>query len=257
MLSAVWPHLLLESVQVPLSEEGHASAVALTFRSSTVLVRLEFAADPAGSLDCGSKVLVPAADGQPIVQAGEEVEVANGPATTTVESEVAAQCPVQSPDGMALSGGWQLTGSDAADFEDLATVRSEVLSESGDGVKLSYSQDQELQLARSASSCKPATEGSPGPVAMMSLAPGLVLQRAALAAKSAVGAATPQFNLCQAQNQADITTMPEATIERALREDRALPGWDYNGDTLKHGLCEGVFRLQHYDVQTWHHLGQS
>ncbi len=54
VLSAVWPHVLLESVQVPLSEVGHASAVALTFRSSSVLVRLEFASDPVGSLDCES-----------------------------------------------------------------------------------------------------------------------------------------------------------------------------------------------------------
>ena len=71
-MSAVWPHVILDSVKIASLEGKDAESFTLTFKSSTVLLRLE----PSEMLlETGCEVLVEALDEHPSILAGQEVEV--------------------------------------------------------------------------------------------------------------------------------------------------------------------------------------
>ena len=197
----MWPHVILDSVKIDSLEGKDAESFTLTFKSSTVLLRLE----PSEMLlETGCEVLVEALDEHPSILAGQEVEV----------PEVAQ--------------GWQkMEKSCAASSEfDLLSIKSEVVAGS--------------QAPSSMQSAEGRVQ-SPEKSAVAVLAPEMIRQRMALATVSGRLASGLQFALCQANGQQDITTMTESAVERALRERKPLPGWDYKADPKEHLAYLKVF----------------
>lgn len=200
----MWPHVVLDSVKITTLESKDAEAFTLTFKSSTVLLRLEPSETLLGT---GCEVLVEAMDEHPSILAGQEVEVPE------------------------VVQGWQnvMEKSCAASSDyDLCSVKSEVVARS------------EASLMQSAERIIQSPEKSAA-TAVAILAPELIQQRMALATVSGRLASGLQFALCQADGQQDITTMTESVVERALRERRPLPGWDYKGDPKEHLAYLKVF----------------
>jgi hypothetical protein len=215
VVGIAWPHQVFTTGIIVAPQPGTPAVLTLTFASSTALICLEVGVSDKSRLEPG-KVLIEGV--------GEQAAVVTGAPVETTEA--------QSPES------WVRVEADVKVAEADVKVEADASS----------SQQLVKTTQQAGSSDSPPIHFTP-----ISLAPGLSAQRAGLATVSDSLSSTPQFALCLASGQQDITTLPDWQIENALREDISLPGWDYKADPQKHLAYMKVF----FDCRTMNYRPRS